>query len=324
MNVDSIDALTQSSQTALEKRAFTLRDGSKYRNRSQEFLIRSGDLISSNFFGVNFEYKLRIKSPNSTKKKVRKHAITFAQQQVLSDELLDINQFSLFDIYGAKIVILSISDNFFSKHLSIDGFLEKRKKSKKLLEAAALQAKKAPSDDKLEILRLNHLIYNEIDTMCQRYVADAICEFIINSNELKKEFGIFNMPKRFRNYNNPNEYIAKHITLGSTMLPGWYIELQFKCLEDYEVARTGEAAHLNRDGKSISIPNSLSDIDMNDIPSYMVYTPEGLYLPSPIECAYHHIQPAFLQKKIASENPEKLNKLFENFPEDSNGTFKKI
>lgn len=323
-NMIDIKDFTESAQITLNQQASMLRESKKYRKLTKSFQVRAGDIVSENFLGASTEFKVRVKSPDSIKKKTLKNARAYAEKQKKSEQILDINDFRLYDIYGGKFVVLSVSDDFSSPHISIDGYLENRKKSRiKLNEALALE-KKYPSETNSKIAELSHIIYNMIDTTCQRAVAQAICTFIINSKELKEEFGIYNIESRFRNYNTANEYIAQHITLGSTKLPGWYIELQFKSLTDYEIARTGEASHLTRDGKAITIPDSLSDINKDAIPEYWVYVPNGLYIPSQTECAFHHLLAAFYQKKGFSENPEKLLELFKDFSESNTGTFTKI
>lgn len=325
-SIESITALAESAKFTLNQRAFTLREGETYRNFTEQVFWSVGELLRMNFKGADVEAKARIKTPQSIKKKVQKQAVNFVKQQLQSEKLLDINDFTLYDVYGAKVVVLNISDDFYSSEISIDGFLEKRKKCRQKLIQAQEEANKFPADDKLqEIARLNHVIYSELDTMCQRYVAASMCRFIMNSKDLKTKFGIFTIPERFRNYNMSNEYIAQHITLGSTLLPGWFCEFQFKSCIDYEIARTGPAAHFFRSGKQIVIPNSLDDISEDEVPSYMVYTPEGLYIPSITECKFHYLLPAFTQANPQNKQaPEKLLKLLSEFPENDNGFLKKF
>ena len=316
--LDNINSIQKSAEITLSKRAFTLRESPKHRNFTEKVTCKIGDLILSNFFGIDIELKARIKAPESIRAKVKRQSLAYAKEQVsTSEDILDINDFGLFDVYGAKVVVLSVSDSFFSKHLCIDGFLEKRKKSRKLCEIADdILAKNPTSEDKIEIARLNRVIYHELDTMCQRYVADAICTFILSNKELSDNFGLYNVAHRFRNYNSKNEYIAKHITLGSTLLPGWYMELQFKSFSDYEVARIGEAAHSDRKGKKIVIPNSLSDVDWDTVQSYLFYTPDGLYIPSKKECLFYKLISA------CPEESKKLLDLFKDFSDLDSGHFK--
>lgn len=314
----NIDSIFERARIALSRSAYTLRESEQYRSFTERFLCSSGDLILSNFHGIDIEYKARVKSPESTKNKIKKHALEYAQRQASSKTLVNMNEFNLYDIYGGKIVVISLSDNFYSKFITIDGFLSKRKKYRDCLAEAKANAAKFPkSEDKKEIVRLNHIIYREFDSMCQRYVSDAICDFIIHNPTLKKEFGLSIINNRIRKFNNKNEYIARHITLTSNKLPGWYMELQFKNLADYQVARTGDAAHYMRDGKSIDIPSSLEEINENTIPEYMVYVPEGrIYIPTMMERLYHHLEPVTDSKTLA--------KLFINMPDDQTGTFKKF
>lgn len=325
-NNENIKSLVESAKTILMQRAITLRESSPYRNLTEQVLWAVGEEFRINFKGVDTETKARIKTVKSIEKKVNSQAVKFAQQKIQSDTLLDINDFSLYDIYGAKVVVLNVDDNFSSEELVIDGFLAKREKCRKKLLKAQEEANKFPEDSNLqEIARLNHVIYTEVDTNCQRYVASAMCRFIMNNETLKNKFGLFAIPGRFRNHNMSNEYIAQHITLGSSLLPGWFCEFQFKSCLDYEIARNGAAAHLYRDGKQIVIPNSLDDISEDDVPTYMVYTPDGLYIPSLTECKFHYLLPAFTQRNPQNnEDPEKLLKLFSNFSENDTGIFKKI
>lgn len=321
---NNITKIIESAQIALSQNAFMMRDSKIYREYTERFQVFIGNLTSKEFPGVDIELKVRVKSPDSINKKCLKNANSFAEKQINSDEIIPISKYSLYDIYGAKFVVLSVPDNFSSKHICIDGYLENRKKSKEKLNEAITDYEKNPTEANAKILDLSHIIYHMIDTTCQRAIAESICNFIINSEDLKKEFGIYNVESRFRNYNTSNEYIAQHITLGSSKLPGWFMEIQFKSITDYEIARTGEASHLTRAGKAISIPTSLSDINLNSIPEYWVYIPNGLYIPSPNECAFHHLLAAFYQRKGFSENPEKLLELFKDLSENDIGTFKQV
>ena len=325
-NIESITSLAENAKFTLSQRAFTLREGNTYREFTEHVFWEIGELLRITFQGVHTEDKARVKSPKSIRKKVETQAVDFVKKQLISEELLDINEFNLYDVYGAKIVVLDVSDDFFSEELVIDGFLSKRKKCRQKLMKAQEEANKFPDDKNLqEIARLNHVIYDEVNTNCQRYVAATMCRFIMHNKTLKEKFGIYAVPGRFKNHNLSNEYIAQHITLGSTKLPGWYCEFQFKSYKDYEIARTGEAAHLAREGKQIVIPNSLSDINEDEVPRYIVYTPDGLYLPSLTECKYHYLEPAFIQKNSQNnENPEKLTYLFSNFSENESGIWKKL
>lgn len=324
MNTSNITELTQSAQITLSQNAFTMRDSKIYRAYTERFQVFVGNLIYQEFPGITTELKVRVKSPKSISKKISKNSKLYAKEQINSDSIIDISKYSLYDIYGAKFVVLSVEDTFCSKHICIDGYLENRKKSRKKLNEAIATYENNPTETNSKIVELSHIIYHMIDTACQRALAEAICNFIINSKELQEEFGIYNIESRFRNYNTSNEYIAQHITLGSTKLSGWFIEIQFKSITDYEIARTGEASHLTRDGKSITIPNSLSDIDPDSIPEYWVYVPNGLFIPSKKECAFHHLLAAFYQKKGFSENPKKLMELFKDFSESDIGTFKQV
>ena len=258
--MSNINNLFNSAKTTIEQRAKNLKNSPTYREFTQKFIVALGNTVLKEFSGIDIELKARVKSDKSIKNKIEKNSSDYARKQTQSDILIDINDYSLFDIYGGKLVILNVSDEFKSKHLSIDGFIMKRQKALSLTEKAKAGANSNDLQSR-EISRLNSVIFQEIDAMCQRYVSDAICKFIMGDNALRNEFGIYSLDSRYRDYNMSNEYIAKHITLGSSKLPGWYLELQFKSLIDYEIARTGEAAHINRDGKDIEIPNSLDEVD---------------------------------------------------------------
>ena len=325
-NIESVTSLSENAKFTLLQKAITLRESKVYQEFNEQVFCEIGKELDIHFQGVQTEYKGRRKSLKSIKEKCKSQAMAFAEKQLESEELLDINDFTLYDVNGAKVVVLDVSDNFFSKELVIDGFLAKRKKCKEKLLRAQEIANKFPDDKNLqEIARLNHVIYDGINTNCQRYVAASMCRFIMHNKTLKEKFGIYVVPGRFKNHNSSNEYIAQHITLASTKLPGWYCEFQFKSYKDYEIARTGEAAHLSRKGKQIVIPNSLSEIIEDDIPRYMVYTPDGIYIPSLTECKFHYLVPAFTQKNSQiNEKPEKLSQLFSEFSESDSGILKKL
>lgn len=320
--MSNINDLFNSAKTTIEQRAKNLKNSPTYREFTQKFIVALGNTVLNEFSGIDIELKARVKSDRSIKNKIEKNSNDYARKQSQSDILIDINNYSIFDIYGGKFVVLNVSDDFKSKHLSMDGFIKKRQKSLILAEKAKEKAN--PNDlQSLEISRLNSIIFQEIDAMCQRYVSDAICKFILEDITLRNKFGIFSLDSRYRDYNMSNEYIAKHITLGSSKLPGWYLELQFKSLIDYEIARTGEAAHINRDGKNIEIPNSLDEVDFSSIPEYLIYAKKDtLYIPSKKECVFHYLEPAFYQKKADSKDPIILTELFKTFSEDDNGTFR--
>ena len=315
---DNIDPIFESAKIYFLEKAIILRESEKYRKFTEEFLCKVGDLILSNFHGISIEFKARIKSVDSTNKKIEKNAQDYLRKQVSSEEVIDLNDFNLFDIYGGKVVVFSVSDDFYSDFITIDGFLRKKKKCKDYLKVAKEDYNNSPdSADKKEILRLNHIIYREVDSMIQRYVSDAICDFVIHDPTLKKEFGLYTINSRMREYNNSNEYIAKHITLASENLKGWYMELQFKSLRDYEIARTGDAAHHKRNNKNIAIPTSIYEVNEDSIPSYMVYVPKGtLYIPTFFESLYHYLEPVC--------TPDTLKKLFRDMPDDQTGSFKKF
>lgn len=320
--MSNINNLFNSAKTTIEQRAKNLKNSPTYREFTQKFIVALGNTVLKEFSGIDIELKARVKSDKSIKNKIEKNSSDYARKQTQSDILIDINDYSLFDIYGGKLVILNVSDEFKSKHLSIDGFIMKRQKALSLTEKAKAGANSNDLQSR-EISRLNSVIFQEIDAMCQRYVSDAICKFIMGDNALRNEFGIYSLDSRYRDYNMSNEYIAKHITLGSSKLPGWYLELQFKSLIDYEIARTGEAAHINRDGKDIEIPNSLDEVDFSSVPEYIIYAEKNmLYIPSKKKCLFHYLEPAFYQRKSQAKNPEVLTELFKNFSDDDGGTFK--
>lgn len=318
----NINNLFNSAKTTIEQRAKNLKNSPTYREFTQNFIVAFGNIVLKEFSGIDIELKARVKSDKSIRNKIEKNSNVYARKQSQSDILIDINNFSIFDVYGGKLVILNVSDDFNSKHLSIAGFIKKRQKSLILAEKAKEKAN--PNDlQSLEISRLNSIIFQEIDAMCQRYVSDAICKFIMEDETLCNKFGIYSLDSRYRDYNMENEYIAKHLTLGSHKLPGWYLELQFKSLIDYEIARTGEAAHISRDGKDIEIPNSLDEVDFSSIPEYIIYAEKDtLYIPSKKECVFHYLEPAFYQRKADSKDSKILTELFKNFSEDDSGTFR--
>lgn len=325
-NIESLTALSENAKFTLLQKAITQRESEVYQEFTEEVFWEIGKELDIDFQGVQKEYKGRGKSLKSIIQKCESQAMEFAKKQLNSKELLDINDYILYDVYGAKIVVLDVSDNFSSKELVIDGFLSKRKKCREKLMKAQEEANKFPNDKNLqEIARLNHVIYDEVNTNCQRYVSATMCRSTMHSKTLNEKFGIYAVPGRFKNHNLSNEYIAQHTTLGSTKLPGWHCEFQFKSYRDYEIARTGEAAHFSRKGKQIVIPNSLAEISEDEVPRYIVYTPEGLYIPSLTECKFHYLEPAFTQKNSKNnENPEKLARLFSEFSESENGIFRKL
>lgn len=322
--MSNINELFNSAKTTIEQRAKNLKNSPTYREFTQKFIVALGNTVLNEFSGIDIELKARVKSDTSIINKIEKNSSYYARKQSQSDILIDINNFSLFDIYGGKLVVLNVSDDFKSKHLSIDGFIKKRQKY--LISAEKAREAANPNDlQSLEMSRLSSIIFQEIDAMCQRYVSDAICKFIMDDATLRNKFGIYSLDSRYRDYNMSNEYIAKHITLGSSKLPGWYLELQFKSLSDYEIARTGEAAHITRSGKNIEIPNSLDDVDFSSIPEYIIYAKKDtLYIPSIKECIFHYLEPAFYQRKANAKDPRILKSLFKDFSADDGGIFREF
>ena len=190
-NIESVTALSENIKFTLLQRAITLREGNVYRDFTEKVFWEIGELLRINFQGVHKEDKARIKSPKSIRKKVETQAVDFVKEQLASEKLSEINEFTIYDVYGAKIVVLDVSDDFFSKELVIDGFLAKRKKCREKLIKAQEEANKFPDDKNLqEIARLNHVIYDEVNTNCQRYVAASMCRFIMNNKTLKEKGAI--------------------------------------------------------------------------------------------------------------------------------------
>lgn len=147
--------------------------------------------------------------------------------------------------------------------------------------------------DKIDSQNAYRKNYEKDNYLCKLYVSNAIHDFIINDEYLKDAFGIRTVEHRNKTFNTEQEYIAQHITLESTKLPGWCMEMQFKTSEDYTAARNGPAAHYNRKEKDRELPPNFDfdKIDYSVLPHYFIYIdPETIYEAGDFENAYHYYQ----------------------------------
>lgn len=263
-----------------------------YFNFTSKFFYDVCVALEKNFPGVDTENKTRIKGKNSYKKKASQDK-------------------DIYDIYGSKTVILHVKDNV-PESLGVSAFLKRREIAHQNLEEAILSHKQAKENDPNYKIRKEDLAliekirreqYETANDICEIKIAEKMFEFLStlpNDPYFKKNYGLYHIADRDRDYNTSDEYIARHITFGSTKFPLWYLEWQTKSLHSYNLARTGPASHDHRDGKQIVFPDSVEDLSEDDLAHYIYFSGknQNLYIAGMFENTFHKFQPKF------SEHPD--------------------
>ena len=288
------------------------------------------DALSKHFDGISFFTEGRIKSKTSFIKKVKDNPSKI-----------------IHDIFGCKSIIWGISTNcdnpeeLYKKH-GISGFVSKRDSITESIQSKRRHLfdlrRNCDSENNSEIYNKiyqeliaeceQHLLslynhYNDVDNMCQTHISDDMYDYIrsIFSNPNTNPLGLYTLSERDKRFNNPNGYVANHVTFASTKIHNWFLEWQFKSLHDYDVERFGSAAHSKRKGKELMVPHNMSseesndyllNIPQNDVPKYFIVQrgdtddTTTIFIPGFFSNLYQKLQPIFESHKNIAEELHRL------------------
>ena len=180
---------------------------------------------------------------------------------------------------------------------------------KKYIDTGNRQLYEIAKDAKLENVHDKILALDKIKDSAQMYISKNILEFLLNDSKRLKQLEITNIPERRKSFNTTVGYVAEHATLESKKLNNWVLELQSKSSYQYEISKTGSAAHEKRKGKERILPDltkctSISPKQKeeleNGVPSYVLYKGNNiLYQCGLLENFFHYYENQLCNNKEA-------------------------